>query len=168
MPSFPRSRWEEIVEAFYDKYRILKKWQDDNYTLVCKQGFLQTFTGRKYVFNKVTKWDGSVIYNKPDVCNYPVQGTATADIMPLTMLVIRNKLLKERLFDVKIINQVHDSIILDAPKKDVYKASEICYNIFQDLPRIISRYWDYPWTTPMTGDVKYGTSWGKMEKVSFN
>lgn len=47
MPKLGLQKWEEIAEQFYAKYRILKRWQDTNYRLVCKQGWYSTFTGRR-------------------------------------------------------------------------------------------------------------------------
>jgi DNA polymerase-1 len=167
MPSFSMKRWIEIMEAFCAKYSRLIKWQNENYALVRNQGWLQTFTGRIYVFEKSSQFDGSLDYSRPAVCNYPVQGTATADIVPLVMCQIKNRLQKEKMYDIKIINQVHDSIVFDTPKKDVDKLAKICYYYFRTIPESVFKYWGYEWITPMDGEVKVGNDWSNMQKVKF-
>lgn len=166
MPSKSLKEWEDIVNAFYKKYKGLKKWQDDNYKYVIKNGYLISPTGRKYIFKKYRKKDGSWEYSRPAVCNYPVQGTATADIVPLAMYHI-NKIINDyKLQDkILIINQVHDSIILDTinNKKIIDTACSICYDVFNDLPRLIREWFKIDWIVPLTGECKFGPTWADME-----
>lgn len=164
MPRLGLKRWEEIVEQFYAKYSGLKRWQDNNYKLVCKQGFLVNPTGRILTFHKHKEKGGILNYSKPEVANYCVQSLATADIVPLAMIVAYRRLQKEELYDVKIINQVHDSIILDAPKKDVDKACSIVIQVFRDIPKLVEAYFGFNYNVPMDGDAKYGNNWNEMVK----
>lgn len=166
MPSFTQTKWEKIVENFYAKYPRLKQWQDNNFALVCKQGWYEAFTGRRWVFNKVLQKNGSYMYNRPSVCNYIVQGVSTGDIVPLCMITLNNFITKNGLNDVKIINQVHDSIVLDVSKKYVDDIATQCYNVFRRIPDLVKEYWNYDWIVPMDGEVKIGTNWGEMTKYS--
>lgn len=167
MPSFPLKKWEAIVEQFNQHYAGLIAWQDKNFLTVCKQGFLKSFTGREYIFHKYQNKDGSWLYSRPQVCNYVVQGTATADIMPLCMLVIFRRLESKGYFEkgVKFINQVHDSIILDSPNKYVEEVADLAINVFREIPKLVKHYWNYDWIVPMNGEAKIGTNWGEMEKL---
>lgn len=166
MPPFPQKQWDEIVENFYGKYSTLKKWQDTNFRDVCKKGYLQSFTGRKYVFTKELQKDGSWAYSRPSVCNYPVQGASTGDIMPLVMCQIYNKLTQLGLLKhIKFINQVHDSLVFDCPKKYVEPLAEVCYHYFRSIPQSVKSYWGYNWITPMNGEVKQGDNWSEMTLV---
>jgi len=72
MPNFSLKKWEKIVDDFYTKYARLLNWQNDNYKLVCKQGYLVNPTGRILIFHKHAKDNGSVSYSRPEACNYPV------------------------------------------------------------------------------------------------
>lgn len=166
MPKLPLKKWEEIVENFYGKYYGLKCWQDKNFQTVLKQGYLVNPTGRILTFQKHLK-GGVMMYGRPDVCNYPVQSLATADIVPLAMVVIHRRLKKEGLHDVKMINQVHDSIIFDAPKKDVDKTCEICITVFRELPKLIESYFGFKYNVPMDGEAKFGNNWNELVKWKF-
>ena len=55
--------------------------------------------------------------------NAPVQGTA-ADIIKIAMVNLNAKLSKENL-EAKIILQVHDEIIVEAPEREVEQLSNI-------------------------------------------
>jgi DNA polymerase-1 len=168
MPKLSLKKWEAIVEAFYTKYKGLKKWQDDNFRLVNYQGWYSAFTGRRWSFNMVTKKDGSKAYNKPSVCNYIVQGVSTGDIIPLAMIMVNNSLIKQGLTDVLIINQVHDSIVLDSPEKDVDAVCRICYNVYRGMGKAIKEYWGYDWSVPLDGECKVGLNWGEMSKYKID
>ena len=162
MPDFSLERWEEIHQEFYKKYKGLGAWQDKNYQLVCKQGWLQNPTGRLFKFKKVRKSDGTSSYNKPDVCNYPVQSFATADVAPLCMMVVRKQLLDKNL-DAKMLGQVHDSIILDVHKKDVDVVAELIYNVFIGLPKYIESYFKINCPVPFTGEVECGPNYKEQQ-----
>lgn len=165
MPSFTQNKWNKIVEDFYAKYKRLKQWQDSNYSLVCKQGWYEAFTGRRWVFNKIKQSNGALGYSRPSVCNYIVQGVSTGDIVPLCMIVINNRLKRLGISDAKIINQVHDSIVFDVSKKSLDTVGSTCYNVFREIPLLVKQYWNYDWITPMNGEVKIGPNWGDMTKL---
>lgn len=166
MPSFSLKKWEGIVDAYYEKYKGLKAWQDANYALVCKQGWYSAFTGRRWSFQPKKQRDGSFMYNRPSVCNYMVQGVSTGDIMPLAMVIVERRLYKlDLLQDVKIINQVHDSLIFDSPKKHLDVLAEVLYNVYRGMGQSISEYWNYDWQVPLNGEVKVGYNWSDMTKI---
>lgn len=168
MPSLGLKRWEAIMEEFYDKYRGLGKWQNENFKQVCSTGLLKSFTGREYVFQKYKGKDGSWSYNKAQVCNYPVQGLCTADVMPLCMMVIYRRLKAKGYFEqgIKLINQVHDSLILDSPNPLCEEVATLCIEVFREIPKLVKGYWGYDWITPMNGEAKVGDNWNDMRKLS--
>lgn len=164
MPTLSLERWEEIHKAFYNKYKQLGAWQNQLYKLVCKQGWYQSPTGRRYSFSKKVKPDGSSVYNKPNVCNYIVQGTATGDFVPLVLLITR-KLILSKNISAKIIGQVHDSIIIECQRKDVDMCSEIVYSVFRQLDSYVRNYFQIPWNVPFTGEVEVGNNYKQMYKL---
>jgi DNA polymerase-1 len=167
MPNFSLRKWEQIFDAFWTKYARLKQWQDENYRLVCKQGYLKSFTGREYIFKRYQNKDGSWSYNRSQVCNFPVQGVCTADVMPLCMLVAYRRLGKLGYFErgVKFINQVHDSIILDAPDELCEEVARHIIGVFRDIPKLVYNYWGYKWIVSMDGEAKIGHTWSDMKKL---
>jgi len=167
MPRLGLKRWQAIYDEFYNKYKGLGKWQNANYREVCSTGLLKSFTGREYIFLKYQDTDGAWMYSKPQVCNYICQGTATADIMPLCMVVIFRRLKDRDYFNrgVKFINQVHDSIILDMPERLIEEVATICIEVFREIPKLVYNYWGYNWIVPMSGEAKAGLTWDRMVKL---
>lgn len=162
MPKLGLQKWEEIAEQFYTKYRILKRWQDANYRLVCKQGWYSTFTGRRYIFKKENK-NGSSEYPRPSVCNFCVQGTATGDIVPLVLCNLM-PILKAKSPEILLINQVHDSIVIDCPDKYVDFVCDQSLKAFRSIPEFVKNHYGYDWIVPMNGECKYGPNWSEMVK----
>lgn len=159
MPKKPLEEWEEIHRKFYAKYKSLGEWQKSNYKTVCEQGWYQSFTGRKYVFHKE---NGT--YSFPAVCNYIVQGTATGDLVPFVMLLIRKEI-RDKEVDANIICQVHDSIVCDVHKNHIDALAEIVWQNFRKLPQHILQYWKYNWRTPMTGEIEVGDNYKDLVKI---
>ena len=67
-------------------------------------------SGRRYCFpdTQWTKWGTAT--NRTAICNYPVQGFATADILPCCLVDLEKRL---RPYKSLICNTVHDSIVID-------------------------------------------------------
>lgn len=157
MPNFGLKKWKEIVEQFYEKYHGLKEWQNKNIALVNKKGYLTSATGRRLAFEKHPVKG----YNVKQIKNYPVQSLATADIMPLAMVVIARKL---KDFKTLLIGQVHDSLVMDVPEEEVNAVARISIETFEDLPRLIEQTWGFKFTVPLTGEVEVGTNYGQLSK----
>lgn len=160
-PSFTLKEWEDIVEAYYAKYRGLKKWQDFAYNQVLKTGKYISCTNRVYSFRKYKTRDGSVEYKRSEIVNYPIQGLATGDVMPLVLTDFYYKCLKIST-DIKLINQVHDSIVVDSPDKYVSDVAEAAEQSFAAVPRLMLEHYGYKWEIPIGSEVKYGSDWSEM------
>lgn len=161
MPSLSLPEWETIHTNFYNKYSGLGAWQHANFELVNKQGWYTSFTGRRYYFQKNQKRDGSWEYSWPAVCNYIVQGTSTGDVVPLVMVHLLPKF-RRLSSDILMINQVHDSIVIDCPDQYVTEVCKICIDMFRNIPKLVKKYYNYDWVVPMSGECKYGETWGNM------
>jgi len=160
MPNYSLKRWKEIVELFYEKYPVLKKWQDENIRAVYKnEGTLKLFTGRQF---RIESDEGG--YFERQIKNFPVQALATADIMPLAMTVIFRRYKKMHLKS-KIIAQVHDSLIWDVVEDEIEVVAQLCINVFKSLPNLIERFWGVKFNVPLTGEIEIGPDYGHLVKL---
>ena len=105
--------WQNIIDQFYGKYVKLKEWHDEIVFRAKRDRKLTMPTGRVYYYEpEVTSY--GVKHPRTKILNYPVQGLG-ADLMSIARVSLRNRLLDKE--GVRMINTVHDSIILDFDPK---------------------------------------------------
>jgi DNA polymerase I len=160
MPRFPLKRWEQIVREYLEKYVGIALWQTRNIAAVTRNGgWLKSPSGRILTFQK----EGYKGYSERKIKNYPVQSFATADVMPLAMVVIHKRMKRDG-FRSKMICQVHDSIVFDMFKEEVADLAKLCVSSFEDLPELMGRFWGIDFNVPLTGDFETGPDYGTLAK----
>jgi DNA polymerase I-like protein with 3'-5' exonuclease and polymerase domains len=166
MPSFSKMQWGSIIRGFYNKYQGLKEWQDEvvKRSILC--GELVAPTGRRFRFNKSIYRNGGLEYNERQFKNYPVQGIAGGDILPLCTILIRRGLRHSGLRS-KLILTVHDSIVLDCPLDEVKRVAKLCYLIAKNLDKTISNYFGIDWNVKLDGECEVGTNYGNLKEITY-
>jgi DNA polymerase I-like protein with 3'-5' exonuclease and polymerase domains len=160
------SYWQNIIDQFYNKYTKLKEWHDEIVFRAKRDRKLTMPTGRVYYYEpEVTSY--GVKYPRTRILNYPVQGLG-ADLMSIARVSLRNRLLNKE--GVKLINTVHDSIILDFDSKvwdnnSIVKIVEKCFN---DVPDNFEKLFGHKFNLPMRVECEVGETWGNMEIVNVN
>lgn len=163
MPDFSLKRWEEIVKAFYTKYRGLKAWQDANVALASAQGYLRSPSGRVLTFSyNVNKRTGVEEIDHKQVYNYPIQ-SVSADIMYVCMAEF-HKLLREQGCTARMILQVHDSMVFDTPKSEVETICKLAVPFFKNLAKPLKAYFGWDVVVPLVGDCEVGYTYGSTKK----
>ena len=67
--------------------------------------------------------------------------------------------------DVKFVNSVHDSILVDCPDKYVDIVVETIYNVFRDVPNNFKRLFNVEFNIPYRGEVQVGSNYKDMTEV---
>ena len=107
---------EAYYAEFARRYSALAATQENWLGEVMREGELVTPWGMRFRWDTYTKPNGMVMDKRthkpvaPQVCNYPVQNLATAEIVPIAIVALYKRC-KEDGLDVKFVNTVHDSII---------------------------------------------------------
>ena len=155
---------KRYYSKFLEKYKDIKKWHEDLQSEAIKYKRVKLPTGREYAFPYAerTPWGGSTYGTQ--IKNYPVQGFATADIVPLACINIY-KLMKEHKVKSLLVNTVHDSIVAD-----VYPGEEdVMSNIFKQgtsnvIPSL-KEYYKINFNVPLDTETKIGNNWLQMEDI---
>jgi DNA polymerase-1 len=163
MPKFPIAKWKKIVKGFFAKYFGLKLWHDTNIALVFRDGMLQIKTGRRFVFHKTKFKEGIYTYSENQIKNYPVQGMAGGDCLPLCAVVIRRGMLKHGLKS-KMILTVHDSIVFDYIEEELPILAKLCSEVANNLHTYMANYFGIKWYTNLAGEIEIGKNYGKLKK----
>lgn len=162
MPNFGLKKWREIVRSFYARYRGLETWQNGNIQHVINgNGSLVLPTGRTYKFN-LQESNGK--YNERQIKNYPVQGIAGGDILPLCAVIIWKAMKKSNMKSIPILT-VHDSLVFDVFKGEENRLADLCMKVFNNLPVYIENYFNFKWQVPITGEVEIGNNYGDTKKI---
>ena len=158
--------WQRIIDDFYGKYTGLGKWHKSIVDEAMRNRKLIMPTGRIYHYEPDIKY-GKVKWPRTKILNYPVQGLG-ADLMSITRVSLFNRL--KGMEDLKFINTVHDSIMLDYDdsKIDTQELVEKVHQCFWDVPVNFKKMFGVPFNLPMRCDVEVGKTWGDMKKVDSN
>ena len=89
--------------------------------------------------------------------NYPVQGTA-ADIVSLQVSKVFKYMSQHRDKGL-MINEVHDSIVLDVKKKHVKEIAAAVQKILEDVSGSFEEKFNLKFDAPIRVDFKYGKNW---------
>jgi DNA polymerase I-like protein with 3'-5' exonuclease and polymerase domains len=101
-------------------------------------------------------WGGSSFSTQ--IKNYPVQGFATADIVPLAC-ILSQKLLDNNDTKSILINTVHDSIVADVfPGEEHIVAECLTQGCLGVVDELMERY-SVDFDVPLEVEIKVGPNW---------
>ena len=167
MPDFSLKKWNEIVDQYRRKYIVLTQWQERNKTAVSQnEGWLHTATGRSYKIpmEEHKKFPGVMVYKETCIKNYPVQGTATGDIVPLAMDLMWDDMDKtpQQYMSTNWFGQVHDSVLFDTMPHEVKRMAMLGIKTFERLPAMIEQIWGCKFNLPLTGEAEWGPNYANL------
>ena len=129
------------------------------------------FYGRKWVFKKEgLPWNQSVLdWPMPKVRNWPVQGFATGDLVPMAFAVVMRYIFKNSLHEkVFLVNTVHDSIYLKMPDHMVTTVVPDIIKIMTDTKELLEPIGVKDFDLPLTVKMKVGKNLKEMKEVDIN
>jgi len=174
---------KKFVDVFYGRYPQVAFWHRDFAAQVerystyeldesglhekVKTYIHKTETGRRFCFKEYhsdSSWSSrSYNFSPTELKNYPVQGLATGDIVPM-MLGIMFRLLKGR-DDVKMVNTIHDSLMfdvrLDAADDFVKGMTELLQNTHVYFESIFEK----PLALKLNAGASVGINWFEMKEL---
>ena len=119
-----RKEAKEHITNYFEKFSSIKGYLDGLKEKAEETGYAITFFGRKRFLPDIKSKNRTVKSMAERVAiNSPIQGTA-ADIIKLAMIRI-NKELEERKLETKLLLQVHDELIFEAPDNEVEEVTKI-------------------------------------------
>jgi DNA polymerase I len=143
---------ERLLSRYFRSYPKVRQYLEDSSALALRQGFARTIGGRKLYLR--TEEDPKARSAQVRVAkNMPIQGT-NADMLKVAMAAIRGRLRREGL-QARMVNCVHDEILVEAPEGDAWDVSEI---VREEMVAAGERYIQ---KVPVVVDVSVGDSWQK-------
>jgi DNA polymerase I-like protein with 3'-5' exonuclease and polymerase domains len=150
--------------AFKEKYEGIAKWHEQLQTDAIKYKLVRLPNGREYAFPYAQRqvWGGSSYGTQ--IKNYPVQGFATADIVPIACINIFNMMKRFKLKS-KLINTVHDSIVVDAMKDEIDDVKWCLFKGCEEVIDSLKKRYDIDFNIPLDTELKMGYDWLNLKEV---
>ena len=146
-----RGEAKEIIDNYKKQFAGIQRYMDDTINFAKENGYVQTLMGRKRWLRDIHSANFTVRgFAERNAINSPIQGTA-ADMIKLAMTRIHEAFLREK-FRSRMILQVHDELVFDAPRDEVDLIKPVILECMQDaLP--------LPNDVPVIAEVGFGDNW---------
>lgn len=109
-----RKEAEKYIQEYFEKYKSVSKYMDKEIAECKANGFSTTIFGRRRYIGDINATNFMVRKAAERLAmNTPIQGAA-ADIIKLAMIKVYKRL-RDEAPDIKLILQIHDELILEAP-----------------------------------------------------
>ena len=154
---FGRTKAEaEYYKHFMKKYKGIAGWHKRLGDQALNEGVVTVPSGRQYAFPDVERRASGSPTHFTMIKNYPVQGFATGDIVPIVLLEIDKRL---EVLQSCLVNTVHDSVVIDVHPAEETEVINLIKKVNDDLNDIIDSYYDVKINVPMVLEAKIGNNW---------
>ena len=118
------SQADKYIKSYLAHYKGVEEYMEKVVARAKENGYVETSFGRRRYLPELTSSNFNLrSFGERVARNMPIQGTA-ADIMKIAMIRVYNRLKKEEL-EARLIMQVHDELIVEAPENEAQKVREI-------------------------------------------
>jgi DNA polymerase-1 len=147
--SIGRRRAQDYIDAYFKMYPKVKEYMTANVAFAKKHGYVATFTGRTRRIPELNSPKaGTRGFGERAAMNMPLQGSA-ADLIKIAMINV-DEAYKRAGLSARLILQIHDELIVEAPEAEKTAAAEI-------LKREMENAWTFK--VPLIADVGTGRTW---------
>ena len=139
----------KIIENYFAQYPGVKAYTENVVAEARSQGFVETLVGRRRYLRDISS-SSAVTRAAAErfAMNAPIQGTA-ADMIKLAMIKV-DSALREGGFKTKMLLQVHDELLFEAPEAELESITPIIVKAMQDA---------LPLRVPIQVDTGTGKTW---------
>jgi DNA polymerase-1 len=144
-----RGAAQQYMERYFARYPGVKAYMDQTRATARERGYVETVFGRRLYMPDIRAANNQRRAGAERAAiNAPMQGTA-ADLIKLAMIAVHRWLLEEKL-RTRLILQVHDELVLEAPDAELERVREA-------LPRLMGGVAQL--SVPLVVDLGAGPNW---------
>ena len=144
-----RKEAAEFIKTYLDSYPGIENYMTNIKQTAREQGYVTTLFGRRRAVPDIDSKTFNVRSAAERIAmNTPIQGTA-ADIIKIAMVRVRDRLKREGL-ESRLILQVHDELILEAPLREKDAAAKILTEEMENA---------FKMDAPLVAEANCGASW---------
>ena len=143
----------QFINAYFTRYRGVKEYLDNVLAETRKTGMAKTLFGRIRPITEITSPQVQLRnFAERTALNSPLQGTA-ADLIKMAMINIDRRLTEEE-FEAKMILQVHDELLFEAPARESSKLQKLVKEEMEGV---------YKLEVPILVEIGTGPNWRDLE-----
>lgn len=144
-----RGEAKEYIDKYKATYPGIKKYMDDIIVEGKEKGYVETIMHRRRYIPELSSKNFNIRgFGERVALNTPIQGSA-ADIIKIAMVRVFEKL-KEGNYKSKLLLQVHDELIIEAPEEEKEEVVKLLKDTMEDAVKL---------NLPLKVDTNIGRNW---------
>ncbi|ATO38207.1 MULTISPECIES: DNA polymerase I [Geobacillus] len=144
-----RKEAAEFIERYFASFPGVKQYMENIVQEAKQKGYVTTLLHRRRYLPDITSRNFNVrSFAERTAMNTPIQGSA-ADIIKKAMIDLAARLKEEQL-QARLLLQVHDELILEAPKEEIERLCELVPEVMEQAVTL---------RVPLKVDYHYGPTW---------
>lgn len=147
-----RGEAKEYIDSYFTQYPGIRTYMEAMKEKAHEQGYVETLYGRKCYLNGIDSKNGALRqFAERAAINAPLQGTA-ADIIKHAMVRLHQQLAAGQK-SAKMLLQVHDELILEAPEDMADEIATLATKVMEGVIDL---------SVPLTVEAQIGHHWGEV------
>ncbi len=139
----------DFIEKYLESFPGVKDYMDSIIQEAKQKGYVTTLLKRRRYIPEITSRNFNLrSFAERTAMNTPIQGSA-ADIIKKAMIVMAERLKQEKL-QTRLLLQVHDELIFEAPKEEIEKLEQLVPEVMEHAIEL---------SVPLKVDYSYGPTW---------
>lgn len=148
-----RSEAGAYIKTYFERFPGIRDYMESTKAEAKRQGYVKTLFGRKVHYPEINTKNPSLRGNfERAAINAPIQGSA-ADIIRRAMIRMVPALAEAGL-SARMLLQVHDELVFEAPEDEVDKTMEIAQSVMEKAPEPVLKL-----KVPLKVDARAGDNW---------
>ncbi len=148
-----RSEAGAYIKTYFERFPGIRDYMEAMKAEARRQGYVKTLFGRKVHYPEINTKNPSLRGNfERAAINAPIQGSA-ADIIRRAMIRM-GPALAEAGLSARMLMQVHDELVFEAPEEEVDKTMEVAQAVMEKAPEPALKL-----KVPLKVDARAGDNW---------
>ena len=140
---------DRYIKNYLDTFSGVRRYMEETVEFAQQHGYIETMFGRRRALPEIHSTNKNIVnFGKRVAMNTPIQGTA-ADIIKIAMIKVYRRLKAEQL-SARLILQVHDELIVEAPLHELGQVKHLLVEEMQNAVQL---------SVLLKADVGCGKSW---------
>ena len=148
-----RSEAGDYIKTYFERFPGIRDYMEETKETARKQGYVETLFGRRIHFADINSKNPQVrSFKERAAINAPIQGSA-ADIIRRAMVRMEDALAQAGV-SARMLLQVHDELIFEAPEAETNKTMQIASDVMENSPEPAVHL-----DVPLKVDVRAADNW---------